>query len=313
MRAAAPLTLFCLLAACPADGALAATAAQAGDELQRLFAEGRATTTLDIDNDSLLLRNDDGLYTSGLRLSQSFRLRSREGWRSAGWRVGQQLYTARDASLRPEQLTAQDRPYAGWLYAGTFYRIEGTDGSELAFGLDLGCLGPCAQGRVSQEALHRLLSQPQPQGWASQLSNELGLVAHYGGRGPYYPLGPHADLRPGVAIRLGNIFTDLAGDLTLRVGDLRPSASEATVYGFFRAGVRAVAHDATLQGGWIGSETQRTVSPKRMTGELEAGLQWQWLRWAFRLSLVARSSEMRGVGYAAGGQEFLRLSISYSP
>lgn len=320
MRTVVRLIACYLVAACPLVAAqalsgegLAASPDAVGSELQRMFAQGRSTTTLDIDNDSLLLRNDDGLYTSGLRLSQSFRLRSREGWRSAGWRVGQQLYTARDATRPPEQLQPLDRPYAGWLYAGMFYRVEGVDGSELAFGLDLGCIGPCSQGRRTQELLHRLLDQPEPQGWRSQLSNQVGVVAHVGGRGPYYPLGRHVDLRPGISVRLGNIFTDVSGDITLRAGDLQPSASSATAYGFLRAGLRAVVHDATLQGGWIGNETQRTVRPERLTGELEAGLQWQWLRWALRVSLVARGSEIRDVGYGAGGQEFLRLSVSYSP
>lgn len=311
MRATYFLPLL-LLMAFPA-GVRAASAQPAGDELREIFAKGRATTTLDIDNDSLLLRNDDGLYTSGLRLSQSFRVRASDGWRSAGWRVGQQLYTASDARRTPSQLGPLDRPYAGWLYAGMFYRVEDADGSELAFGLDVGCLGPCAQGRRTQDLLHQVLNQPEPQGWSTQLSNEVGVVAHVGGRGPYYRFGPNADLRPGVAARLGNIFTDLAGDLTLRLGDLQPSATDATAYGFLRVGVRGVVHDATLQGGWFGSEAQRTVDPKRVTGEIEAGLQWQVARWAVRVSVVGRSNEIRGVGEAEGRQEFLRLSISYSP
>ncbi len=311
MRSVSLIPLLCLMA-----GPVAAQAPAmqpAGDDFREIFRQGRPTTTLDIDNDSLLLRNDDGLYTSGLRLSQSFRVRSSEGWRSAGWRVGQQLYTAADARLRPEQLRALDRPYAGWLYAGLFYRIEDADGSELAFGLDIGCIGPCAQGQRTQDVLHRLLNQPQPQGWSTQIENEVGVVAHVGGRGPYLRFGPHADLRPGVAARLGNIFTDLGGDLTLRFGELQPSAAEGTIYGFLRAGVRGVVHDATLQGGWIGSQSQRTVEPRRVTGEIEAGWQWQVARWAVRVSVVGRSNEIRGVGEAQGRQEFLRLSISYSP
>ncbi len=308
MRAISLIPLLFLMA-----GPAGLRAAPADDELREIFAKGRATTTLDIDNDSLLLRNDDGQYTSGLRLSQSFRVRSSEGWRSAGWRVGQQLYTAADARKPASELGPLDRPYAGWLYAGMFYRVEESDGSELAFGLDLGCLGPCAQGQRSQKVLHQLLDQPEPQGWSSQISNELGVVGHVGGRGAYYRFGPQADLRPGLAARFGNIFTDLSGDLTLRFGELQPSATGATAYGFLRAGVRGVLHDATLQGGWFGSEAQRTVEPRRVTGEIEAGFQWQVARWAVRVSVVGRSNEIRGVGEAQGRQEFLRLSISYSP
>jgi hypothetical protein len=311
MRHVFLIPLLCLMAG-PA-AAQSASSQPSGESLREIFARGRATTTLDIDNDSLLLRRDDGLYTSGLRISQGFRVRSSGGWRTAGWRVGQQLYTPSSTRLAPEQLRPFDRPYAGWLYAGLFYRVEDADGSELAFGLDVGCLGPCAQGGRTQDALHRWLNQPEPRGWSSQIPNEVGVVAHLGGRGPYYRLGPHADLRPGIAARLGNIFTDLSGDLTLRIGELWPSATKGAAYGFLRAGVRGVVHDGTLQGGWFGSEPQRTVDPKRVTGELEAGVQWQVTRWAVRASVVGRSNEIRGAGEAGGRQEFLRLSISYSP
>lgn len=274
---------------------------------------GRPSTVLDIENDSLLLMHADGLYTSGLRLTRHYRLREAGGWRSMAWRVGQQLYTPRHATLPPEALGPLDHPYAGWLYAGMAYRVEADDGSELAFGLDLGCLGPCAGGAPTQKFLHRVLGQPRPLGWSTQLASEPGLVAQLGGRAPYYRLSAHADLRPGLALRLGNIFTDLMLDTSLRAGRLRATAGESVLYGFLRAGVRAVGHDATLQGGWFSSDPGRTVRPKRATGELEAGLHWQRAAWAWRISVVARSNEIDGLPEAQGRESFLRLSVSYSP
>ncbi len=302
------LTFFLLAATLPMAPALAA-----GEDIGEIFAKGRVTNTLDIDNDSLLLNGADGLYTSGVRFGQNFRVRDGEGWRSAGWRVGQQLYTPKDTRLTPAQLGSLDRPYAAWLYGGMVYRLERIDGSELAFGLDVGCLGPCAMGRQSQEALHRVLSQPQPKGWGSQVSTELGVVAHLGARGPSWALGSSTDLRPAVAARIGNIFTDVSADLTLRAGQLRPLPDASTIHGFLRAGVRAVGYDATLQGGLFSKDPGRTVSPKRFTGEAEAGVQWQGGRWAVRASVVVRSNEIRGFGEAEGRQDFVRLSISYTP
>jgi hypothetical protein len=305
----APVYFVCLLA-----GWLKLTSALATtDAIPEIVAAGRATTTFDIDNDSLLLNRADGQYTSGLRFTQNYRLRQDDGWVSAGWRIGQQLYTAKDAQLTPELLGALDRPYAGWLYGGLTYRVEHADGSETAFGLDAGCLGPCALGRQTQEAFHHLLRQPQPHAWSTQLSTELGVVAHFGGRGPYWRFGRSVDLRPGVAVRMGNIFTDLGGDLTLRVGELRPLPDASTVYGFLRVGARAVAYDATLQGGMFRREAQRTVDPKRLTGEAEAGLQWQGGRWAVRVSVLVRSNEIRGLSESDGRQDFMRVAISYSP
>ena len=274
--------------------------------------KGRPTTVVDVDNDTLLLTGSDRFYTSGLRFSRSYRLRGSDGWESLGWRAGQQLYTASSIQRRPEQLAALDHPYAGWLYGGMFHRREQADGSEVTLGLDLGCLGPCAQGEPTQESLHRALHQPRPRAWSTQIGHELGLVFHAGGRSPFWSLGRHADLRPGVAIRLGNIFTDLTAEATLRAGALRPAGHTDRAYGFLRLAVRAVGHDATLQGGWLTGTDARTVKPKRVTGELELGWQWQNPRWAVRVSVVRRGNEIEGLRESDGRQDFLRLSIAFS-
>ena len=285
----------------------------AQESLQTFIEDGRPTSTLEIDNDSLLLRRDDGLYTSGVRFSRSYRLSTEGGWRSAGWRVGQQLYTPKDVRVRPENLSPLDRPYAGWLYGGFFYNVADIDGSELAFGLDVGCIGPCAAGRPTQTFVHQVFDQPEPRGWSTQIRNEAGLVLRAGARAPYWRLNRHADLRPGIALRLGNIFSDLTADATLRAGRLEPLADEAGVYVFVRGALRAVGHDATLEGGMLSGEQVRTVRPSHMTNEWELGLQWYQHAWAWRLSVVRRGNEIAGLLESMGRQDFLRLSISYSP
>ena len=145
--------------------------------------------------------------------------------------------------------------------------------------------------------------------------SEWGIVAHLGGRSPFWRLSRHVDLRAGVAARIGNIFTDAMTDLTLRAGSLEAGTGGAggRFYGFLRGGVRAVGYDASLQGGLFADQGPRTVAPKRLTHEIEAGLQWQRGPWAVRASVVARGSEIRGVSASAGAQDFARLSISYSP
>ena len=285
----------------------------AQESLQTFINEGRPTSTLEIDNDSLLMRRDDGLYTSGVRFSRSYRLGTAEGWRSAGWRLGQQLYTPSDVRVRPDDLSLLDRPYAGWLYAGFFYNVAHFDGSELAFGLDVGCLGPCAGGRPTQTFVHKLFDQFEPRGWSTQIRNEAGVVLRAGARAPYWRLNRHADVRPGVSMRLGNIFTDLSADAVLRAGRLESSAEAGGLYVFARGALRAVAYDATLEGGMFSDDQVRTVKPRRMTGEWELGLQWYQRSWAWRLSVVRRSSEIAGLPESLGRQDFLRLAISYFP
>ena len=293
--------------------ALRCEATQAQPTLQTFVEEGRPISTLEVDNDSLLLGRDDGFYTSGLRYSQSYRLRTAEGWRFAGWRLGQQLYTPSDVRIPPARLNPLDRPYAGWLYGGFFYAVVDADGSELSFGLDIGCLGPCAGGRATQSFIHKVLDQPEPRGWSSQLGNEPGLVLRAGGRAPFWRFHPNADLRAGVSVRAGNIFTDLSAEATLRAGRLQMTADGAGVYGFARGAVRAVGYDATLQGGMLSDEDGRTVRPRRVTGEWELGIQWQDRSWAWRLSVVRRGNEIAGLAESLGRQDFLRLVVSYFP
>ena len=305
-----------LAAALMMAGVVASSPVMAGAwfaDAEAILDQGKVSTTLDIDNDSIPYRHYDGYYTSGVRVTRNHRLREAGGWRSVAWRIGQQVYTPRHVTTPPELLGPLDRPYAGWLYGGASYRIEADDGSELAWGLDLGCLGPCAGGAATQKLIHRLMNQPRPQGWGTQLSTEPGLVVHVGARVPAYRLAAFADVRPGVALRAGNIFTDLMLDTSLRAGRLRAAAGEAVAYGFLRAGVRIVGYDATLQGGLFASDPGRTVRPRRTTGELEAGVQWQRAAWALRVSLVGRTNEIDGLPESQGRESFVRLSISYSP
>lgn len=281
--------------------------------LHTFVEEGRPVSTFEVDNDSFLLGRDDGFYTSGLRFSRSYRLSTADGWRFAGWRLGQQLYTPSDVRISPARLNSLDRPYAGWLYGGFFYSVVDADGSERAFGLDVGCLGPCAGGRATQTVFHKALNQPEPRGWSSQLGNELGLVLRAGGRAPFWRFHPNADLRAGVSMRAGNIFTDLSTEATFRAGRLQVTADGAGVYGFARGSVRAVGYDATLQGGMLSDEDGRTVKPRRVTGEWELGIQWQQRSWACRLSVVRRGNEIAGLPESLGRQDFLRLVVSYFP
>lgn len=305
------ICLLCLLALTPlvhAEDTLPFTM----EEMQQLFKNGKVSTVLDIDNDSLLFRRDDGFYTSGLRLTQSFRVRAQDGTHSAGWRIGQQLYTASDIKLLPEQITRFDRPYAGWIYGGVFTQVTHADGSEAALGLDVGCLGPCAGGESTQKFLHRILSQPQPRGWDSQIKNEFGLVLHAGGRGPRVMLGPDVDIRPGMSVRLGNIFTDLTGEAVMRAGQLQLSDKNSNLFGFLRAALRAVVYDATLQGGLFSNQEARTVKPERWAHEVELGLQWQRRQLGLRLSVLRRGNEIHGLPESFGAQNFFRLAVSWS-
>lgn len=283
------------------------------DRFRQAAAQGKTTHLLDIENDSLLLTRRDGFYSSGLRYTQQHEVREGNATIHYGWRLGQELYTASDIKLMPDQIPANDHPYAGWLYAGVFKQIVQPDGAAWKWGVDLGCLGPCAGGKWTQTTLHRILNQPLPEGWDTQLGNEAGVVLYAEQIFAPWRWGSHASLSPVLHGRFGNIFTDAGAALIVRVGQFEPARESTSLHGYFRLDGRSVGYNATLQGGYFSNDNARTVSPNRLVGEAEAGVVWRLAPYAIRASVIRRSNEVRGLTNSQGSQNIGSLQFSYSP
>ncbi|MES2070425.1 MAG: lipid A deacylase LpxR family protein [Pseudomonadota bacterium] len=298
-----------LLLACAQS--YAQTALPSLDEYREVSAKGRSVWQLTIENDSLLFTGNDGFYTSGIQLGQRSVLNTQSGSTSYGWRIGQELYTASDTKLLPAQISPRDHPYAGWLFGGIYKESADLEGRSTQLGLDLGCMGPCAGGDWSQTHLHRLLQQPLPQGWSTQLRDEWGVVLS----GAWSPLrwtpAAYLDVTPRLSGRFGNIFTDASVGVTLRAGALNPLPEQAANYAFVRAEAKAVAYNATIQGGYF-ADQHTGVDPKRSVGELEIGYVWRGERFGLHASVVRRSNEIRQLRSVEGAQNFAKIQFSYA-
>ncbi|WP_151445985.1 lipid A deacylase LpxR family protein [Lacisediminimonas profundi] len=305
---AARVTALLTVAMLPSVGA-----ASAIDEYRDVVARGRHAVVADIDNDSMLLKRDDGFYTSGLRMRSTWTVAEGGQARTWGWHVGQELYTASDINLPPARIGRNDHPYAGWLYAGVAREVSESSGGFRRFGLDVGCLGPCAGGEFTQRTLHSLLNQPQAQAWSTQLRNEFGVVLH----GAWAPLRwvpvRSFDLQPSVHGRFGNIFTDAGVQVMMRAGQLNLFPHQPALYGFLRADARAVGYNATMQGGYFSGANARTVAPRRAVGELEIGVAWQGQRFGLSASVVRRGNEVADLPNSQGSQNFARVQLVYLP
>lgn len=273
---------------------------------------GKATHAIDIDNDTLMLDRDDGFYSSGARYSYTRLAEGEDSLASLGWRFGQELYTPSDIGLPPSRVGPPDRPYAGWLYAGLFRENASTSGARTRVGIDFGCLGPCAGGRWTQKNFHELIGQPTPRGWSKQVRNEPGIVI-YGEHAPmrWTPL-PWLDLTPAVFGRFGNIFTDAGIAATMRAGQLNLLPHRPTFHGFVRLDARAVAYNATLQGGVFSDDDPHTVKPKRAVGEAQLGVTWQAASFSLTLSVVRRTNEIRDLPNSEGTQNYARMVFAYT-
>jgi hypothetical protein len=283
------------------------------DDFSAAKSEGKATTVVGIDNDSLLFNRKDGFYTGGMRLTQQYTVRDDSQIRIYGWRIGQDMYTASDIKLPPQSIGRYDHPYAGWLYDGFFKEVHRTDGTSTRIGLDVGCMGPCSGAEKVQKNFHRLLNQPLPQGWSTQMKDEVGAIV-YGDVAPVsWKVAPWMDVTPDFHGRFGNIFTDAGAGIMLRAGDLPALPDQATLHGFMRLDISAIGYNAMLQGGYFSRDNPRTVDPKRWVGEAEAGVAWKHASYGINASIVRRSNEIRGLPDSAGAQNFVRLLFSYTP
>lgn len=294
-----------------ARSALAQSVLPSLEEYRQVQASGVTLLGLNIDNDSLLLKRDDGFYTSGNQLVLRTVWNSSKQSIAYGWHLGQDLYTASDIKLSAQNIQAVDHPYAGWLYLGAFKEISDAAGRGGRLAIELGCLGPCAGGARTQASLHRFLNQPLPQGWSTQLQQEWGLVLSGEWSPGRWVAAPSLDFSPRLKARFGNIFTDVSVDANLRLGQLNTMPQQSANYVFLRGEIKAIGYDATLQGGYfarqaLGATLQRNV------GELELGYQWHNGRYGLSASVLRRSSEIKQLSNAIAAQNFARLQFNYA-
>lgn len=280
-------------------------------EFEQVWTQGRRVWMLDLENDSLLLKRDDGFYTSGNHLAIKRLWRDTQQEVQYGFQIGQDLYTASNINLRPHQLSRYDHPYAGWLYFGASRQHRLRDGSMRRVSLDIGCLGPCAAGEWTQTHLHRLLKQPLPQAWSTQLKQEWGVVLQAEAQSAAWPIRPDFESSVGSAVRIGNIFTDLRTYWRTRWGQLSPFNQQNAQYFFTRAELRAVVYNATLQGGYFQRQS-KDIHPRKIVPELEIGHQWQTPNWTFTASVIRRGSEIKELPQAVAAQNFAKLQLNYA-
>ncbi len=277
------------------------------DEWQQVRQNGQARWALDIDNDSLLLKKDDGLYTSGYRLQRSYNLIQGQQQITYRWYLGQDLYTASDIKWQPAAIPVNERPYAGWLYLGLQREHYDSTGRSFKVGAELGCMGPCAGGEWSQTKLHQAIHQPLPQGWSTQVAQTWGAQLQLEASPGHFLPWSTMSLTPSVKMRAGTIFTDLSAALVWRYGELNALPDQAASYWFTRAEARMVGRNATIQK----SRLQSNLQAESKVGELEFGYFWQGQDYGLSASLIRRSSELEAMPNSLGAQNFVRLQLQY--
>jgi hypothetical protein len=263
----------------------------------------KGTFSILFEND--IFDNSDHDYSNGVELTYTTSPQSTPDWaiRTANWlpffsentdvrtryALGQNIYTPKNLSVANPPLT--DRPYAGFLYGS--FGLVGDTGTHLdQLQITLGMIGPNSFADKTQTWVHGIIKDKKPQGWATQLHNEPGLVIQYERSIKLIPpksiLGLIFDAEPHYGAAIGNVYDYANVGAMARLGfnlpgDYGPMRIEPSLPGsnFFEptgsfgayifAGVdgRAIARNLFLDGNTF--ETSRSVRKMNLVGDIVFG------------------------------------------
>jgi hypothetical protein len=200
-----------------------------------------------------------------------------------GFQIAQDCFTPK--SIRYDSLNYLERPFAATFYVThTQWSLMPQKKQALRTEIDLGILGPCAMCEEEQKAIHRSLVNIQPLGWENQLKTnylinynvqfEKGLFNR-----------KQREIIGQTTLRTGTFYTDLSIGLTGRMGFFSPYFSNLGMdknalfrksnfqfYGILKGAVKAVAYNATLEGGLFNDQSVYTISSNRMARVVVEGM-----------------------------------------
>lgn len=263
--------------------------------------------TLYWDNDGTypnFAQDTDRYYTSaqGFEIGLSFDATGLADRLAPGWTdprfaaavgVEQHIYTATDITVANPP--ANDHPYGGWLSLNlAFQRADATRHDH--FELDLGVVGQWSGAEAVQKFIHSVVPEEvTPQGWPTQLGNELAINFTYERTWRTEPAkvrGVAFDMLPAAGFDLGNVFIRARGKATLRFGynlpdDFGPPSllghadhtapkpeGDWSVYVYATGGADAVARNIFLDGNTFSDS--RSTDREDLVARFTLGLFARW-------------------------------------
>ncbi|MFH2093392.1 MAG: lipid A deacylase LpxR family protein, partial [Pseudomonadota bacterium] len=244
---------------------------------------------------------------------------------NVGILLGQQIYTPAD--IQATDLLENDRPYAGFLYAGLALHSK-TDTILDTLEISAGIVGSAAKAELAQNTVHDLRSIPTAKGWDNQLHNEPALQLAWQRKWRLqsmkffdfldYDLISHAGMtlgnvrisgNTGGEIRFGhNIPKDFGSDViragagvsTPAIGLSKSAKKQLGAHLFVSSQIEAVLHDIFLDGNtWQDSPS---VDKEPFIAELSAGfaISFDMIKLTYRHMLRSKQFDNQKQAQAIG-------------
>ncbi|MGO4877278.1 lipid A deacylase LpxR family protein [Pedobacter psychrotolerans] len=281
------------------------------------------------ENDAYLATLNDRYYTNGLfiyfrRAIDSTNFSEKIEKKIYEISAGQKMYTPYWGQVAKKE--DQDRPFAGYLYAGAAYSIFYKNESVLKTSIEIGTVGPNSLAQDAQKFLHKTVGFYTPAGWEYQIKNEfaVNLGANYS-KLLFRPEDPIIDISGQGYANLGTTFSGLGASVLFRAGKLNQlfnSAYHHAVIGnskakrlnkselflYVKPQLNFVAYDATIQGSLFNNNSPVTFDVKPIVFEQQFGVNYSSKRFTADFNVVFKTKEVKSVAKA---QNYGGLSLYY--
>ncbi|MBN1650260.1 MAG: lipid A deacylase LpxR family protein [Bacteroidales bacterium] len=277
-----------------------------------------------IDNDFLNFRasGTDRYYTNGIRLDYFFSKEKKAKFPSSlllnisdenniyGWGLAQFMFTPKHIDVK--EIQYDDRPYAGALYAiHSLQSIDKVDNIKITTELYMGVIGPLSLSEQSQTWVHELIDYTIPQGWDTQIPNDILLNYNINIEKQMLNPSKRVLLVGFVETFSGTLYNAAGFGFMLKVGkfnnyfeDYSPITAKKNkfqLYVFMKPNARVVLSNSLLQGGLIyqlsGKNDAYTIEKdqiERLNVMYDVGVNLEFPGFSLLLSQKLRSAEFKG-------------------
>jgi len=281
------------------------------------------------ENDAYLATLNDRYYTNGLFLYYRRAINPEKTGENIEKKIyeisaGQKMYTPYWGQVAKKE--DQDRPFAGYLYAGAAYSVFYKKESVFKTSIEVGTVGPNSLAQDAQKFLHKTVGFYTPAGWEYQIKSEFAVNLS----GNYSKLihrssDDAVDFSGQGYANVGTTFSGLGASVLFRAGKLNQlfnSAYHNAVIGdaktknlnntefFFYAKpqLNVVVYDATIQGSLFNNNSPVTFGVKPIVFEQQFGVNYSSKRFTADFNIIFKTKEVKSVAKA---QNYGGLSLYY--
>ena len=267
------------------------------------------------DNDSYLAQGSDRYYTNGLFINfrhATDQKKLKKGLEKKTYEIsaGQKMYNP-ISGYAPDP-DKQDRPFAGYLYAGAAMSWFRSNESVIKTSVEIGTTGPNSLAEDGQELLHNTVGFYELAGWEYQIKGELSVnlsaqytrLLHrsddsmidisfegYANAGTTF-----SGAGTGILFRAGNInqlFNSAYTSATIGNNAKTKSLFRTEVFFYVKPQLNFIAYDATVQGSMFRDNSPVTFDVKPLVFAQQIGFDYSSQRFTFDFGVMLKTKEIK--------------------